>query len=112
MSIARELAVAGQTATAFVEEDSAKNLRTGRLFSVKVDPQGYLAIVGATSKDLREKIKIYTRDRAAALEILPTDELFVIGEKWRVLADSRIDNPAGIHISFECIKIYEEKDTP
>ena len=39
--------------------DQFTNLRTGTKFWAEVSDQGYLALVGALSKDLREKIKFW-----------------------------------------------------
>ena len=97
-------------ATAFC--DVFENLRTGRTFLAEVNDLGFLALSGASSKDLREKIKFWTIDRAAAYEILETDRLLFKGIRLMILPDSRVDNPASPQISFECIKIYGEKDTP
>ena len=91
--------------------DVFKNLRTGRTFLAEVNDLGFLALSGAISKDLREKIKFWTIDREAAYEILETDRLIFRGVRLMVLPDSRVDNPANPQISFECIKIVEVKDT-
>ena len=91
--------------------DVITNLRTRRKFTVEISDQGYLALAGASSKDLREKIKIWTLDRAAADEILTGEVLSILGSNFFVLADSRVDNPASPQISFECQKIITGKDT-
>ena len=91
--------------------DQFKNVRTGRLFWAEVSDQGYLALVGALTKDLREKIKFWTTDRAAVAEILPTDVLLFMGVNWSALSESRVDNPASVQVSFECRKIIAGKDT-
>ena len=94
-----------------VSGDAAVNLRTKRRFIIEIDPQGYLVLAGALTKDLREKIKFYTLDAVAANEILPTDVLLILGIQWSVLPDSRVDNPASVQVSFECRKIITGKDT-
>ena len=90
--------------------DVAVNVRTNRQFVVEISDQGYLALAGVASKDLREKIKFWTTDQVAAAEILATDVLLVIGQKWEVLPDSRVDNPASPQISFAAKKIIDGKD--
>jgi hypothetical protein len=88
--------------------DVFKNLRTGRSFLAEVSDLGYLALVGASTKDLREKIKFWTSDKKAAEEILETDRLLFNGVRLMVLPDSRVDNPASPQVSFECIKIAKD----
>lgn len=90
--------------------DVFTNLRTKRTFWAEVSDQGYLALQGALSKDLREKIKFWTTDRAAVAEILATDTLLFLGQKFSVLPASRVDNPANPQISFEAKKIIAGKD--
>ena len=90
--------------------DQFTNLRTGTKFWAEVSDQGYLALVGALSKDLREKIKFWTIDREAVAEILATDRLLFMGVTMSVLPDSRVDNPASSQVSFECRKIVTGKD--
>lgn len=90
--------------------DVAVNLRTNRRFTVEINDQGFLALAGATTKDLREKIKFWTLDAVAAAEILSGEKLSMIGSRWEVLPDSRIDNPASPQISFEAKKLISGKD--
>ena len=110
MSLNRQYAAAGQAATTLFDTEAVLNVRTDRTFMAKIDPQGYLVLAGALSKDLREKIKFYTLDRVAAAEILETDKLKILGCEFSVLPDSRVDNPASLHISFEAKKIVAGKD--
>jgi hypothetical protein len=91
--------------------DVFKNLRTGRTFWAEASDLGFLALSGASTKDLREKIKFWTSDRDAAEEMLETDNLLFNGVSLMVLPDSRVDNPASPQVSFECIKITA-KDAP
>ena len=90
--------------------DQFTNLRTGTKFWAEVSDQGYLALVGALSKDLREKIKFWTIYREAVAKILETDRLLFMGVTMSVLPDSRVDNPASPQVSFECRKIVTGKD--
>ena len=90
--------------------DVFTNLRTNQTFWAEVSDQGYLTLQGALSKDLREKIKFWTTDREAVAEILVTDVLLFLGQRFSVLPDSRVDNPASPQCSFEAKKIIAGKD--
>lgn len=100
------MAAVGQVATAAFDEEDIVNLRTERQFRAKVVPLGDLELIGeGLGKDIREHVKIHTRNSAAAAEILPNEVLSMLGEKFKVLTDSRSNNPATLHIEFECVKL-------
>jgi hypothetical protein len=110
MSLGRELAAVGQMATApFEEEDLVTNLRTGKTFAAKVQPFAEFELDTTQGRDARESITVHVRDRAAAADIRPGDELATLGSKFAVLR--REDNPATLHVEFRCMKIVPEKDS-
>lgn len=108
MSLARQYAAVGQLATAAIEEEDCRNLRTNRLFRAKVPPISDIELLTELAKDNREACRLHTRDQVAAMEINDQEILEFLGSKWRAV--QRMNNPASLHTDFVCIKGVKGKD--
>jgi hypothetical protein len=100
MSMTRQMAVAGQTATAIFEEDSIKNLRTGLSFNAKISPMADTILNSELGIDPRATDLISCRDKT--IDIQPGDRLSAQGKLLAVLPRNAPDNPAKIHLEIYC----------
>ena len=100
------MAVVGQTATAFFDEDDVKNLRTGIMWKAKIQPVADMVLNEAMGRDARESCTFHFRDKKVVADINMTDRLLANGETYVVLR--RTNNPISIHTEYGCMKLTEK----
>jgi hypothetical protein len=103
MSMARDMAMAGQTATAVFEEDDAKNLRTGKTFRAKIEPLADLELNTELGRDPRASHWFHILDRT--VDMAAGDEVTALGARFKILPAAAPDNAASLHLKYLAMQL-------
>lgn len=96
MSMFRDMAVAGQTATAPYEEEQCQNLRTGKQFAAKIEPISDLVLAEDLGVDPSAAFFISVR-RELCVDMQGLDVIKTPDTKLQLLPKIDPDNGIGIH---------------
>ena len=103
MSLARQFAAVGQSATAAFEEEDCKNLRTNMAFRAKLEPIGDLELNTELGRDPRSSDYFHVRD--ATVDIMAGDEIAALGRTFKILPANAPDNAASLHRKFTAMQL-------
>ena len=110
MSFARQMAHAGQFATAVIEEDIVQNLRTGISFMAKLALREDLVLTDETGLDPRASAVLYVR-RELNIDIQAQDVISGLDAQFTVLPMSAPEDAITIHRKYLVIKVEPGLDT-
>jgi hypothetical protein len=96
MGFSRQMAVAGQSATAPIEEDIAKNLTTGVNFLAKFEPITDLVLAEDLGVDPRSAYFINVRTELN-IRMTAGDEILANGTKFELLPKAAPNSMAKVH---------------
>lgn len=103
MSLARQFAAVGQSATAAFEEEDCVNLRTKQPFRAKIEPIADLELNSELGRDPRSSDYFHIRD--AAVVILANDIISALGRQFKILPSHAPDNAASLHRKFQAMQL-------
>jgi len=103
MSLARQIAAVGQLATAAIEEEVCRNLRTSLCFRAKIEPIEDIALNTELGRDARASDYFHVRD--ATVEILAGDRIEAFGNTFVILPGNAPDHAASLHLKFTAMQL-------
>lgn len=110
MSLARQFAAVGQSATAAFEEEDCKILRTNKTFRAKIVPIADIALNETIGKDPRATDTFYIRDTAMLRDINANEIVSALGSKFMLIPNKAPNNPASLHIEYDAVVGVPGKD--
>jgi hypothetical protein len=108
MSLAREMAFAGQNATAEIEEEICQNLRTGKLFTAKIAEREDILLSTELGPDSRASHWVRIR-RQLRVDLAAGDTILCVDHKYQILTTPAPDDGIAVHLKY-LAEVLTDKD--